>query len=200
MIDHIKERRQKFIDLYHSVEATDSEGLPVDVNAALANIIEKVFGRTQQKGQLIFIGNGGSAAISSHMATDFCKNANLRALHFNEGSYLTCLSNDLGYEKVFERSIELFATEVDILFAISSSGSSQNILNAVNRAKDKGVHVITLSGFKADNPLRAKGDMNFYVPVSDYGFVEVIHHALIHAVLDGVLLQQAQQKEGVKFS
>ena len=78
--------------------------------------------------KLMFIGNGASAAISSHMSTDFWKNGGIRAIAFNDSSLLTCLGNDYGYEYIFEKSIEMFAEEGDILVAISSSGESENIL------------------------------------------------------------------------
>jgi D-sedoheptulose 7-phosphate isomerase len=70
------------------------------------------------------------------------------------------------------------------LIAISSSGRSANILAAVERARAAKVGVITFSGFGRDNKLRRTGDLNFYVRSSEYGFVEVAHLALCHAILD----------------
>ncbi len=134
--------------------------------------------------KLMFIGNGGSAAIASHMAIDYTKNGNLRSLAFNDSAALTCLGNDLGYESVFAKQIEMHARSGDLLLAISSSGRSQNILNGVAAAWKRKCRVVTLSGFAADNPLRVLGDLNFYVPSSEYGFVELTHLALCHALLD----------------
>ena len=68
--------------------------------------------------------------------------------------------------------------------AISSSGRSPNILNAVTVARSGGCQIATLSGFSADNELRHTGDINFYVESTEYGFVEIAHSALCHAVLD----------------
>ncbi len=90
-------------------------------------------------GKLFFIGNGASASIASHMATDFWKNAGIRALCFNDSSLLTCISNDYGYKHVFEKPIEAFAETSDILIAISSSGKSENILHGVKAARKKGL-------------------------------------------------------------
>ena len=134
--------------------------------------------------KIMFIGNGGSAAIASHMANDFSKNGGLRATAFNDSSALTCLGNDFGYEHVFAKQIELHHREGDLLIAISSSGRSRNILNAVDTAVSGGCRVATLSGFAADNPLRRMGDINFYLESGAYGFVEIGHLALCHAVLD----------------
>ena len=114
------------------------------------------------------------------MQNDLCKAVGVRAMVFNEPPLLTALSNDHGYGCVFERPVELWATTDDVLLAISSSGQSENILRAVQADEARGCHVITLSGFRADNPLRQMGDVNFYVPSHVYGYVEVAHMALAH--------------------
>jgi len=139
--------------------------------------------------KIMIIGNGGSAGISSHLAVDFWKNGGIKSTAFNDSSLLTCISNDYSYEQVFEKPIEMFAESGDILFAISSSGNSKNILNAVNTAKAKGVFVITLSGFSSDNKLRQLGDINIYTPHNDYGVVEVSHVAIIHSLLNDYISQ-----------
>jgi D-sedoheptulose 7-phosphate isomerase len=133
---------------------------------------------------IIFVGNGGSAGIASHLAIDFSKNGRLRSLAFNDPSALTCLGNDLGYENVFAKQLDFHARLGDLLVAISSSGRSPNILEAVKTARARGCSVATFSGFTADNDLRRTGDVNFYVRANEYGFVEVAHLALCHAVLD----------------
>jgi D-sedoheptulose 7-phosphate isomerase len=136
--------------------------------------------------KIIFVGNGGSAGIASHLAIDFSKNGGLRALAFNDASALTCLGNDLGYENVFAKQLEFHARPGDVLIAISSSGKSPNILGAVKMARSRDCRVVTYSGFSETNDLRKTGDVNFYVRGQDmeYGFVEVAHLALCHAVLD----------------
>ena len=134
--------------------------------------------------KLVFIGNGGSAGIASHMAADYSKNANLRALAMNDGSMLTCLGNDYGYEQVFAKQLEFHGRPGDFLVALSSSGRSANILNAVAVARGMDCTVMTLSGFAPDNPLRGMGDMNFFLASDAYLFVEVGHMALCHAILE----------------
>ena len=133
-----------------------------------------------------FIGNGGSAAIASHMAADFSNKAGISALALTDFSALTCVSNDYGYRDVFERQLGWHVQEGDRLFAISSSGQSANIVNAAKYASRARLMVITLSGFAADNPLRQVGDVNFYVPSSDYGIVETAHLGILHALLEEV--------------
>jgi D-sedoheptulose 7-phosphate isomerase len=145
----------------------------------------------------MFIGNGGSAGIASHMAIDFSKNGGIPAMCFNDGAALTCLGNDFGYEEVFAGQLRFHARKGDVLFAISSSGASPNILRGAEVAREIGCRLVTITGFRADNPLRALGDVNFHVGVSEYGIVEVAHTALIHAVVDLKLAVRALDRAQV---
>ena len=129
------------------------------------------------------------------MATDFWKNAGIKAISFNDSVLLTCLSNDEGYKHVFEKSIQMFAHPADILIAISSSGRSENIIRGVDAMRQKGAKVITCTGFAQDNPLRPKGEINFYVPATHYGHVEVVHHALCHCLIDVIIANKPKLAE-----
>jgi D-sedoheptulose 7-phosphate isomerase len=166
------------------VQVTGEEGEPLSQGEAISTIIGWARDTHESGQKLMFIGNGGSAGICSHMATDYSKNGGIRSLAFNDGSMLTCLGNDLGYENVFAKQLDLHAMEGDLLFAISSGGRSRNILEAVAVARGRGCRIVTLSGFAADNPLRKLGDMNFYLSSDQYGYVEVGHLAILHAILD----------------
>jgi D-sedoheptulose 7-phosphate isomerase len=166
------------------VEASDREGRRIAIDTAVHWASDLAKQAHDAGNKLIFVGNGGSAAIASHMATDYNKNGNLRALSLNDGSMLTCLANDYGYDHVFSRQVTFHARPGDILVAISSSGKSANILNAAAAAREAGCTILTLSGFGADNPLRRQGDMNLYLASGLYGFVEIGHLALCHAILD----------------
>lgn len=181
-----------FVDSYfdrlhaalENVQYTRPQGERLDRAAAYDLTLQLAEKAIERGGKLMFIGNGGSAAIASHMAIDFTKNGGMPALCFNDGAALTCLGNDFGYEEVFAGQLRAHARKGDVLFAISSSGSSENILRAVAVARDRGCAVITMTGFKPGNPLRALGDVNFHIGLSDYGLVEVAHTAMIHAVVD----------------
>jgi len=165
-------------------EATDTQGSRLSLADAFGRMITSARRACDAENKLMLIGNGGSAAIASHMAIDYSKTAGLRALCFNDGAALTCLGNDYGYASVFAKQIGMHGRAGDLLIAISSSGRSPNILDAVAVARARGCGVVTFSGFQADNPLRGLGDVNFYVPSGAYGLVEVTHIALIHAILD----------------
>lgn len=167
-----------------AAEATDPNGHPMPIDEAVDWAVARARRAHADGNKLMFIGNGGSAAIASHLAIDFSKNGGMRAIAFNDGAALTCLANDLGYENVFAHQLALHGRPGDLLVAISSSGCSANILNGVAAAREVGAEVMTLSGFKPDNPLRAMGEVNLYVPSMEYGFVEISHLTLGHAILD----------------
>ena len=134
--------------------------------------------------RLIVVGNGASAAIAIHTLADFAATGRFKTVDLFNPSLLTCMANDYGYEKVFSKPIEILADSGDILFAVSSSGQSPNILRACEAALAKNCQVVTFSGFSQDNPLRKLGRLNFYVPSTHYGFVELTHQIILHCILD----------------
>jgi D-sedoheptulose 7-phosphate isomerase len=164
--------------------ATGATGEQFDLAEVMAAAMERAQNAHDAGNKLMFIGNGGSSTIASHMAEDYTKAGGIRTLAFNDPAFLTCLGNDLGFDQVFAKQIEMFAQPGDMLVAISSSGNSENILNGVLAAKKRGCWVMTLSGFAPDNLLRNLGDINVYVPSTEYGFVEITHLAVCHAMLD----------------
>jgi D-sedoheptulose 7-phosphate isomerase len=175
---------QTFFDALKSVAVTDASGAVLDVDAGIARVHEIMRRVARGTGKVMFVGNGGSAGIAGHLAIDFAKNGGVRAVTFNDASSLTCLGNDLGYDQVFAKQVQMQGFAGDVLIAISSSGGSKNILNAAHAAADMNCDVITFSGFKPDNALRRLGAVNFYVDSGVYGFVETGHQAILHAILD----------------
>ena len=169
--------------LTHTTVTTTS-GEAIELAEAVNQVMAHARRAHAAGNKLVFVGNGGSAAIASHMATDYSKNGDIRSLALNDSSMLTCLGNDLGYDQVFAKQIEMHARPGDLVIAISSSGRSANILNAVKAARAAKSAVVTFSGFAADNPLRSLGDINFYIASDRYGFVEIGHLTICHAILD----------------
>jgi D-sedoheptulose 7-phosphate isomerase len=136
--------------------------------------------------RIFFIGNGGSNAICSHMMEDFAKIGRYPTFSFSDASLITCFANDYGYENAMAEWLKLHFAEDDLLVAISSSGESKNILNAVEYAKSKKGNVITLTGFKVNNKLSLKGDINFNIAINNYGIVECYHQVILHIILDSL--------------
>ena len=168
------------------IEITSKNGDNIPFDTAILKIVSVIIENHKIGNKVILIGNGGSASIASHIITDFIRSGHIEATTFSDSSLLTCISNDFGYEHVYEKPIEVSAREGDVLFSISSSGKSNNILNAVKSAKKKKCFIITLSGFDDTNPLRKEGDINFYVPSHHYGFVEIIHLTICHLIVDHI--------------
>jgi D-sedoheptulose 7-phosphate isomerase len=135
-------------------------------------------------GTIYLIGNGASASMASHFAADLAKNGHLHTEVFSDLSLITAISNDISYEQVFAEPLRRRGRKGDMLVAISSSGRSPNILAAVEVARDLGMTVVTLSGMKADNPLRSLGALNAYVAASNYGMAEKCHAAILHRWMD----------------
>jgi D-sedoheptulose 7-phosphate isomerase len=170
--------------LFNSLEIRNAAGqlLPVEEGARAAL---RLIRSTKTGGcKAMVIGNGGSAAIASHLQNDLCKSVGMRTLVFTEQPLLTALANDDGYQTAYQSLVKLWAAPGDLLIAISSSGRSENILRSVRSAREAGCRVITLSAFTPDNPLRQTGDVNFYVPSPSYGPVEVVHAALAQYLTD----------------
>ena len=174
---------QELIQAMKTTECSDHAG-SLKTDDGVMRVVSMLKAVKEAGGKIIWVGNGGSAAITSHSAADYFRTGKIKTLCFSDASLLTCMSNDFGYPAVFAKPIELYAEVGDVLVAISSSGQSVNILNAVQVAKDKGCKVVTLSGFMAINPLRKLGDVNFYVSCGEYGHVELAHGVLCHSFLD----------------
>jgi D-sedoheptulose 7-phosphate isomerase len=177
-------------DMMCRVEASDGTLSAVDYDEGVRRAIAIVRGQTGLGRKVIFVGNGGSAAIASHQAVDYWKNGGMRAIAFNDPALLTCVGNDFGYPHVFEKPVAMFADQGDVLIAISSGGRSENILRAVAAGVAAGCRVITLSGFRPNNPLRGRGELNFYVPSDSYGFVEIAHLAVCHCIVDTIIAER----------
>ncbi len=167
------------------------------INRADAGSLETVCrylkGAGREHKKVIIAGNGASAAISSHVSVDMTKNTGLRAINFNEYDLITCLANDCGYEKWIEKALELYAEPGDVIILISSSGSSENIINAARKAKEMGLKVVTLSGFSKDNLLKKLGDVNLWVDSNEYNIVETVHQTWLLAVVDKLTENRKQE-------
>ncbi|CAB4176174.1 GmhA Phosphoheptose isomerase [uncultured Caudovirales phage] len=172
-----------YLDRYQKIMTAaeyEMDGLKIDGD----RFVRSVAAEFMQGGLVYFAGNGGSAGICSHMATDFAKNGKIPALALNDSSALTCIGNDIGFDQVFAEQLKWHGGPADVLIAISSSGNSRDILEAVYAARNIGMCVITLSGFGNDNRLRKLGDYNAYLESDNYGFVETGHAQILHAILD----------------
>ncbi len=170
--------------LLDCIEFTDYIGKRSEYEEGVSRVVGRLRECKAERGSLFLCGNGGSAGIAQHMAADFLKNAGVRIHDLFGQTTITCISNDLGYEHVFCRQLELMADSRDILIAISSSGESENIISAIETMRMYGGYIVTLTGFQRENRIRKMGDMNIYVPVCHYGITESIHNLILQHCVD----------------
>ncbi len=152
--------------------------------STLIKISQELIRCKKNKKKVAIFGNGGSASISSHFSVDLMKVAKIRCVNFNEPNLITCFSNDYGYSNWVKKAIESYLDRGDVLILISSSGKSQNMINAADIAKNKGIKLITFSGFKKNNSLSKRGKYNIWVNSRVYNFVENIHQIQLLAIVD----------------
>lgn len=163
------------------------DGNSIDNDAGVLKWAELTRKLYESESIMYFVGNGASSMMAGHMSADANKNGKIKSMTFNETSIMTAVSNDISYEEVFAFQVSKFGKKGDVLVTISSSGNSPNIVKAIEAAKEKGMTVVTLSGLKENNKSKSLGNLNFYVPASTYGIVEVAHQALLHCWLDRYL-------------
>ncbi len=147
-------------------------------------IVNAINGIKKNKGKVILVGNGGSAAMASHVSVDLTKMCNIRAINFNEADLLTCFANDYGYENWVEEALSFYADKKDLLICISSSGTSKNIINGAKYAKKIGCKVVTLTGFNKNNKLKKIGNINLWLNSKNYNIIEMTHHTWLLVIVD----------------
>ena len=172
---------KKYFDLYN--DAIYNESIFKD----LATLKDLFISTNKKGGKILFFGNGGSAAIASHVAVDLVKNASIESVTYNEYDLITCLSNDYGFEKWMEKTVGYYAKENDIVVLISSSGNSQNVVNAAKKCKEMNIGTVTFTGFEANNQLKQNGDFNFWLDSKAYNIVEMTHQIWLLGVVDAII-------------
>ena len=150
-------------------------------------ILKKDIENKSKTNSVFIFGNGGSAAIASHVAVDFSKNAKTNIMTFNEYDHITCLANDYGYDQWIAKTLEMFAKNGDMVILISSSGNSPNMINAANYAIDNNIKVVTFTGFEESNKLKSLGDHNFWLDSKAYNIVEMVHQIWLLSVCDAII-------------
>lgn len=183
--------QSNWLELRQALEASlaglsvrDLSGVELTGDAGFAAWLE-IGERIRCEDKTIFlIGNGASASMASHFSADLAKNGMVRTQVFTDLSQITAIGNDIAFHQIYALPLRNYARSGDLLIAISSSGASPNILEAVKAGRERGVTVITLSAFQPGNPLRQSGDYNFYVPATTYGLAETAHAAILHHWMD----------------
>ena len=163
-----------------------------DIIVDAAQLILNVY---KSGGKVFLIGNGGSAADAQHIAAEFIGRFKLERMGLpaialtTNTSTLTALANDYGYDRVFSRQLEALANNKDVLIAITTGGTSPNILKAVEMAHSKGVTVIGLTG-ATGGKLKDMADLTIMVPSDNTARIQEAHitigHIICHLVEEGI--------------
>ena len=148
----------------------------------VASLIKK----NSKRNKIIICGNGGSSSIASHVATDITKILNKKTLTFADDNLITCYANDYGYENWTLELMKIYLEPKDLVILISSSGMSQNIVNAAKYIKTKKNILITLTGFNKKNKLMKYGNVNVWVDSKKYNIIEMVHHIFLVAIIDSL--------------
>ncbi|MEK7181172.1 MAG: SIS domain-containing protein [Patescibacteria group bacterium] len=184
---------KEFIKNFSEQIELSLKNLPDEEIAKALNILEAVY---ERDGRIYIFGNGGSMAMATHWVCDFNKtvfdsNLNKRSRRFQAirlpatESEITAWANDIGYDMIFAGPLKNYIQESDVVIAISSSGNSKNVINAVELAKQHKVSVIGISGFDVSNKLNQLADAKIFVPAEkgDYFLVESVHGVILHMII-----------------
>lgn len=171
------------------------EAVEKSFNPSQVEVLEKISEATAKAlrsgGKILLCGNGGSAADCQHIAAEFVgrfkrERQSLPAIALTtDTSILTALGNDYGYEKVFARQVEGLGKKGDILFALSTSGQSKNVLEAVREAKGQGLVTVGWTGITG-GALKSAADLCFQAQSSETPHIQEIHITALHALSEVV--------------
>jgi phosphoheptose isomerase len=174
-----------YFDAYAEEMARAAKSIePAMLERAAATLVEAYL-----RGARIFsCGNGGSASIANHMQCDHVKgirtatdlSPHVFSLSANV-ELLTAIANDTGYENIFVYQLQSQSEPGDVLLAVSSSGRSPNIVRALTWARDQGLQTIAVTGFDG-GAARAAAEVSVHVDCTNYGIVEDLHQAIMHAL------------------
>ncbi len=159
----------------------------------LAQQIEKaaklVISALKNNKKILLAGNGGSASQASHIAAEFVgrykiERKGMPAISLaSDLSAITAIGNDYGFDRVFERQIEALGNESDVLIALSTSGNSQNLVKAVEKAKKMNIHVISLLG-KGGGKMKNISDVEIIVPSDNVPRIQEAHLMILHIICE----------------
>jgi len=185
MNEHTRNHIVAAIETHKEMVAALQEG-SVEVIAAIADAITTVL---ELDGTIYLCGNGGSAADAQHIAGEFvgrfCRERKaLAAIAFStDTSVLTSIANDYAYERVFARQAEALVRQDDLLWAFSTSGTSANVIAAVEVAKERGARVIAFTG-TTDSELEQTADICFCADAESTARSQEIHQLAYHIICD----------------
>lgn len=176
----LKETAENFADFA-------SEKQNIKFIEQISNTIASAF---ESGNKVLICGNGGSTTDAMHFAEELTgrfrkERRALPAIALTDPSHITCVANDYGFEEIFARGVEAYGKEGDVLIAISTSGNSQNIINAVKRAAEKKMITFGLLG-KDGGKLNGKCDLQIIAPGKTTDRIQEIHITVLHIIIETI--------------
>ena len=148
----------------------------------------KLFTKVKKnKSKIMIFGNGAGASIASHVATDFTKNAKVPAMSFDSSTYLTCLSNDYGYDKVVVKTINHFYKKNDLIILLSASGNSANMVKAAKYCNKKSIQYLSISGFSRTNQLNKISKNKIWINSISWNLIEISQLSILLSYVDKII-------------
>ncbi|MCD6177017.1 MAG: D-sedoheptulose 7-phosphate isomerase [Candidatus Cloacimonetes bacterium] len=176
----LKESADNFVDF-----ASDKRNIKI-----IEQISDKIANAFKNGNKVLICGNGGSSTDAMHFAEELTgkfrkERRALPAITLTDPSHITCVANDYGFEGIFARAVEAYGKEGDVLIAISTSGNSQNVINAVKIASDRKMITFGLLG-KDGGKLNSKCDFQLIGSGKTTDRIQEIHIAVLHIIIETI--------------
>lgn len=137
-------------------------------------------------GKVFVIGNKKASVIAGEFSEYASLNSNLNFFSMSEGSVLTCLSNDFGFDAIYEKYVDEYASSGDLIIALKSAGEEENIHRALKKAKEKGCNVICLSGIDFEDDLPEYTDIHIVIPSDNDRIIYLCEEIILETVFDEI--------------
>ena len=179
--------RNSYLTSYETVKAFVENDENIEKTVKIAEGLAKAYKNGKKS---LIAGNGGSNCDAMHFAEEFTGRFRkdriaLPSISISDSSHITCVGNDYGFNFIFAKGIEAFGQEGDFFFGISTSGNSQNVIEAIKLAKEKGLKTVGLLG-KDGGKLKGVCDYEFIVQGETTDRIQEVHMIILHIIIEGV--------------
>lgn len=179
--------RNSYLTSYETVKAFVENEENIEKTVKIAEGLAKAYKNGKKS---LIAGNGGSNCDAMHFAEEFTGRFRkdriaLPSISISDSSHITCVGNDYGFNFIFAKGIEAFGQEGDFFFGISTSGNSQNVIEAIKLAKEKGLKTVGLLG-KDGGKLKGVCDYEFIVQGETTDRIQEVHMIILHIIIEGV--------------
>ena len=179
--------RNSYLTSYETVKAFVENDENIEKTVKIAEGLAKAYKNGKKS---LIAGNGGSNCDAMHFAAEFTGRFRkdriaLPSISISDSSHITCVGNDYGFNFIFAKGIEAFGQEGDFFFGISTSGNSQNVIEAIKLAKEKGLKTVGLLG-KDGGKLKGVCDYEFIVQGETTDRIQEVHMIILHIIIEGV--------------